>query len=87
MFGGANKATVCFQTIQVRNAANTSAEVTAHIVDFCPTSGCLWSSDALSYNLDIYGEHTWLALGGGLLDGTVSLEIQVKMVADGQLIQ
>ena len=52
-----------------------SLSVMAHIVDFCPTNGCLWPSQNLSFNVDVYGEKTWVALGGGLDEGVIDIEI------------
>ncbi|KAJ3406141.1 hypothetical protein HDV05_006136, partial [Chytridiales sp. JEL 0842] len=62
MYGATNKDNVCFQKIRVRNKFNTSLEVEAAIVDFCPTKGCLWNVNDLAYNVDIYGEMTWMML-------------------------
>ncbi|KAI9354792.1 hypothetical protein DFJ73DRAFT_759198 [Zopfochytrium polystomum] len=77
MYGGPNKNVVCFSTVTIRSASNASAQVTAHVVDFCPTYGCLWTFDMLSYNVDLYGQETWFALGGGVDgDGSLDLEIQ-----------
>ncbi|KAI9193117.1 uncharacterized protein BJ171DRAFT_533808 [Polychytrium aggregatum] len=75
MYGFANKDKVCWSTLTIRNAANHSQTVQAIVVDFCPANGCLWPADQLANNVDLYGEATWNALGGGLLDGTVNIEI------------
>ncbi len=47
----------------------------AVIVDFCPANGCLWNSTERAFNVDIYGQETWKALGGGLLEGKLHVEI------------
>ncbi|KAJ3105449.1 hypothetical protein HDU97_008065 [Phlyctochytrium planicorne] len=75
-YGGDNKNQVCFQPILIRNKNSPEKQVEAVIVDFCPTQGCLWSGDDLSRNADIYGENTWTALGAGLDDGSIEVEIQ-----------
>jgi hypothetical protein len=77
MYGGPNKEKVCFQTVKVRNRKNSSLEINAVIVDFCPTRGCLWPMDELSYNVDIYGEMTWTMLGAGFDQGVMEIEVQV----------
>jgi hypothetical protein len=75
MYGLDNKASVCYSKIPIRSARNTSLSVMASIVDFCPTNGCLWPTQNLSYNVDIYGEKTWVALGGGLDEGRIDIQI------------
>ncbi|KAL2914081.1 hypothetical protein HK105_206339 [Polyrhizophydium stewartii] len=75
IWGSDNKAKICFQKVQIRNAVNQSLHVEAYVVDFCPTNGCLWPRSELRYNVDIYGQRTFQALGGGLLDGTIDIEV------------
>eukprot|EP00842_Homolaphlyctis_polyrhiza_P004479 jgi/Hompol1/5031/HPOL_000566-RA len=70
------KSEVCWQSILIRNAANHSMQVTAVIVDFCPTQGCLWAKQNLSRNVDIYGDVTFFQLGGVLVDGIIDIEVQ-----------
>ncbi|KAJ3197268.1 hypothetical protein HDU67_003783, partial [Dinochytrium kinnereticum] len=76
MWGGANKALICFQKMKIRNRDRPELQVDAYIVDFCPTAGCLWPVDELDKNADIYGEETWVKLGGGLDDAMLNIEIQ-----------
>ncbi|KAJ3034430.1 hypothetical protein HDV00_005050 [Rhizophlyctis rosea] len=67
---------VCWQKIQIRNANNHSATVEARVVDWCPTNGCNWSPSQRAFNVDIYGEKTWYALGGSKSGGSLNIEIQ-----------
>ncbi|KAI8849534.1 hypothetical protein BC829DRAFT_416771 [Chytridium lagenaria] len=71
-----NKAKICFQKLKMRNKNRPEFQVDAYIVDFCPTNGCLWGDEELAKNADIYGEETWLRLGGSIEDATMSVEIQ-----------
>ncbi|RKO89426.1 hypothetical protein BDK51DRAFT_13864, partial [Blyttiomyces helicus] len=69
---------ICYQTLKIRPKGNPSGELVAHVVDWCPASGCLWPQNQLTTNVDLYGEVTWLALGGdnqGAM-GQVPVEIQ-----------
>ncbi|KAJ3053827.1 hypothetical protein HK097_003293 [Rhizophlyctis rosea] len=67
---------MCFAKIQIRNANNHSATVEASVVDWCPSNGCLWSKEERAFNVDVYGEKTWFALGGQGSRGTLDIEIQ-----------
>jgi hypothetical protein len=74
-YGGSNKNRVCYQPILITNT-QTKKNIIAIIVDFCPTNGCLWPSNQLDSNVDIYGQAAWLALGAGLTNGTMPISIQ-----------
>ncbi|KAJ3154562.1 hypothetical protein HK101_001610, partial [Irineochytrium annulatum] len=79
MYGLANKANVCWQVLPIVNEAmgENATVVMAHVVDFCPTAGCLWKTEELAFNVDVYGEHTWVALGGDLDVATINISIKV----------
>ncbi|KAJ1530120.1 hypothetical protein HK096_008312, partial [Nowakowskiella sp. JEL0078] len=66
----------CWKWVEIRNKAKPDLKVYAVIVDFCPKHGCLWPDDQLAKNVDIYGEYTWIALGGGSTQSTLELEIR-----------
>ncbi|KAI8923675.1 hypothetical protein BC831DRAFT_470135, partial [Entophlyctis helioformis] len=72
-WGFGNKNRICFQTVRIRNARNTSLELTAHVVDFCPAAGCLWKAEERHRNVDLYGETTFRRLGG--VDGVIEIEV------------
>ncbi|KAJ3307692.1 hypothetical protein HDU76_004440, partial [Blyttiomyces sp. JEL0837] len=76
MYGNNNKAQICFNTLKIRNKNRPELSLVAYVVDFCPRDGCQWDQQGLSFNVDLYGEATWEALGAGLDDGSVELEIQ-----------
>ena len=78
VWGGARKQSTCWETLKITNKA-TGITITAYIVDFCPTNGCLWKKDELYNNVDIYGEETWKALGADPKNdaiGVLDLEIE-----------
>ncbi|OAJ42648.1 hypothetical protein BDEG_26075 [Batrachochytrium dendrobatidis JEL423] len=75
-WGGSNKDKICYQTLNIRNAHNHSQRLTAYVVDFCPTKGCMWSAKERQFNVDIYGQRTFSRLGGALMDGIIDIEIQ-----------
>lgn len=58
--------------MQIRNAKNRSRTITAHVVDFCPANGCLWDNQ---FNVDVYGQAAWMALGGDLDAGNLEIEV------------
>lgn len=60
---------MCWSRIKIRNSQNTSQEVTAAVIDWCPSKGCNWPNEELAFNVDIYGEKTWVALGGPPMGG------------------
>jgi hypothetical protein len=74
-YGGRNKKNACFQTISIRNSKNHSYSVKASIVDFCPTNGCLWKSNELANNVDLYGQALWQALGADLEAGVIEIDV------------
>lgn len=74
-YGGQNKRNSCYQTVYIRNSKNHSYIVNASIVDFCPLDGCLWKSHELENNLDLYGQALWTALGAGLDDGVLEIDV------------
>lgn len=75
-WGGRNKQKVCFQNVTIQNAKNASMQLTAVIVDFCPTNGCLWPASELAVNVDLYGSVAWKALGGPVMGGKVAVLVQ-----------
>lgn len=71
-----DKSKVCFKKIKIRRAGDDSIPaIEAAIVDFCPAAGCNWSRDERANNVDLYGEHTWKALGGQDGGGKLAVEI------------
>jgi hypothetical protein len=74
-YGGKNKKIACFQTLKIRNSKNHSFIVEASIVDFCPSNGCLWKSNELANNLDLYGQALWQALGADLNAGVIEIDV------------
>ncbi|KAI8802424.1 hypothetical protein BJ742DRAFT_743719 [Cladochytrium replicatum] len=65
----------CWNTVLIRKKGG-SVVLNATIVDFCPTNGCLWPNEERARNLDIYGQHTWEALGGKTNESTMAIEVQ-----------
>ena len=70
------KEDVCFKKITIRNKNRPEFSVEAHIVDFCPSTGCLWDTKTRHLNADIYGQETWTKLGAQLTDGVMEIEIK-----------
>lgn len=68
---------ICWKTIILRNSAS-NVTVTAVVVDFCPTEGCLWSKSELDKTVDLYGQETWMLLGGDKLGGAGHISIDIQ---------
>lgn len=69
------KKSICWKSLRIRNRNDHSLFIDAIVVDFCPKNGCLWAKNSREYNVDIYGEESWKALGGGLTQGVLDVEI------------
>lgn len=70
-----NRNEICWKTVKIRNALNHSLAIEAVVVDFCPTSGCLWNPSDRAWNADIYGVISFQALGGEPNGGSINVEI------------
>ncbi|KAJ3188585.1 hypothetical protein HDU85_004299 [Gaertneriomyces sp. JEL0708] len=71
-----DKAHMCFQRIKLRSRINPSLPaIDAAVIDWCPAGKCNWSKEELPFNVDLYGEYTWKALGGQDGGGKIDIEV------------
>jgi hypothetical protein len=69
------KKDICWKTVTIRNKNDKSLTIEAVVVDFCPSSGCLWNRRERAWNVDIYGVRSFQALGGRTDGGNIDVEI------------
>ena len=75
-WGFSNKEKVCFQPISIRAVGTQSTVLNAYIVDFCPAAGCNWSSSERPFAVDLYGQDSWVTLGGTLNGSKINVEVK-----------
>ncbi|KAI8826611.1 uncharacterized protein EV422DRAFT_3845 [Fimicolochytrium jonesii] len=76
-----SKSRICYKTLKIRASGVKNAPIIdADVVDFCPAAKCNWPRKELAFNVDVYGEYTWKALGGK--DGGGKLKVEIAWPAD-----